>query len=381
MQLALRELRRAKLRFALLSSAIGLLVFLILFQQALFGGLVTSFIGAVENQNAPILAFGDQARTNVEASLIFPGQAEQIAAVPGVGQTGPVGENTFTVQAGGERRDAAIFGYELGGLGEPTTLIEGRLPEGPFEGVASAADVERGFGIGDVVEVVGTATSDPDEPDTAITIVGLAADLQWSVQATVFVSYDTYEAARRHVAPGSTVLPSLIAIAPTEGVDPGELADRITESVPGIEAVTRQQAVDGNPGVQGVNSSFGIILALAFMVVVLVVGFFFLILTVQKSKPLTLLRAIGAPASYLVKNLLAQIVIVMAAGVLLGVVLTLVVGAATTGGAIDVELDPGTVIPTIGLLSVLALVGGLASVRRVLRIDPIRATVDSGSSL
>ncbi len=379
--LALRELLRAKLRFALLSSAIGLLVFLILFQQALFGGLVTSFIGAIDNQNAPILAFGDQARTNVEASLIFPGQPEQIAQVDGVGRTGRIGENTFTVQAGGERRDAAIFGYELGGLGEPTTLIEGRLPEGPFEGVASAADAGDGFDIGDVIEVVGTATSDPDEPDTAITIVGLAENLQWSVQATVFVSFDTYEASRRHVQPDSTVLPSLIAVAPTDGVDPADLAARITEAVPGIEAVTRQQAVDGNPGVQGVNSSFAIILALAFMVVVLVVGFFFLILTVQKSKPLTLLRAIGAPASYLVKNLLVQIVIVMAIGVLIGLGLTLAVGAATTGGAIDATLDPATVIRTVALLSVLALLGGLTSVRRVLRIDPIRATVDSGSSL
>ncbi len=365
---------RAKLRFLLLSSAIGLLVFLILFQQALFGGLVTSFIGAIENQNAPVLAFGDQARKNVEASLIFPGLEEQIMAVPGVAATGPIGENTFTVEAGAKQQDAALFGYELGGLGEPTSLIEGRQPEGPGEGVTSFGSDNAGFEIGDTITVLG-------EQPTDITVVGIAEDARWSVQATVFVSYDTYVLAKQALDPAAPVLASLIAVEPTDGTDPGALAASITEAVDGIEALTRQQAIDGNPGVQGVNSSFSIILALAFMVVVLVVGFFFLILTVQKSKPLTLLRAIGAPSSYLVRNLLGQIVIVMLAGIAIGIGLTLVVGAATTGGAIEVSLDPASVLPTIALLTVLAIVGGLASVRRVLQIDPIRATVDAGSSL
>jgi membrane protein YdbS with pleckstrin-like domain len=38
---------RAKVRFGLLIGAIALLVFLILFQQALHDGLITSFVGAV----------------------------------------------------------------------------------------------------------------------------------------------------------------------------------------------------------------------------------------------------------------------------------------------------------------------------------------------
>ncbi len=204
---------------------------------------------------------------------------------------------------------------------------------------------------------------------------------RWSVQATIFVSYDTYVQAKQALDPGAQVLPSLIAVQPEDGVDPGELASTITAQVDGIEALTRQQAIDENPGVKGVNSSFSIILALAFMVVVLVVGFFFMILTVQKSKPLTLLRAIGAPRRYLVQNLLGQIVIVMAAGTVIGIALTLLVGTATSGGAIDVSLDPAQVASTVGVLTVLALIGGLASVRRVLRIDPIRATLDAGSSL
>ncbi len=375
MLLALREIARAKTRFGLLAGAIGLLVFLILFQQGLLGGLVTNFIGAVDNQNSPVLVFNDQARRNVEGSFLTPDQAEGVAGVDGVAQSGLIGEGTYTVDAGGEIQDAVLFGYELDGLGEPLTLRSGRLPTGPDEGVASAADAEKGFDVGDTVEIVGA-----DGP--RITIVGTGDDLRWSVSPTVFVSYDTFEAAQRAVNPDAdVVLPSLVAVAPADGVDAGELTDRIDSEVPGTEALTRQEAVDSNPGVQGVNQSFGIILVLAFLVVALVVGFFFLILTVQKAKALTLLRAVGAPSGYLVRNLLIQIALILGAGVAVGVALVALVGAVSPTGDVAVDLDPRTALTTIIGLAVIALLGGLASIRRVLRIDPLRATLDSGREI
>ncbi len=374
--LALREITRAKLRFGLLSGAVGLLVFLILFQQALLGGLVTAFIGAIDNQDSPILVFNDQARQSVEASFLRADQVDAVAGVEGVAASAPIGENTYTVEAGGQRVDGVLFGYPLGGeLGAPTTLTEGRLPERPGEAVASAADAADGFDIGDTVRIVGQ-----DGP--VIQIVGLARDLQWSVAPTMFVDYSTFEAAQRAVNPAArAILPSVVAVRPADGVDPGTLTDRIDAQVDGVEALTNDEAVSGSPGVAAVNQSFSIILGLAFLVVTVVVAFFFLILTVQKAKPLTLLRAIGAPSSYLVKNLLVQIVLVMAAGIAIGIGLVLLVRTATGGLSIAVTLEPSTVIPTIAGLTVLALLGGVAAVRRVLRIEPIRATVDTGTEL
>lgn len=147
---------------------------------------------------------------------------------------------------------------------------------------------------------------------------------------------------------------------PAGGVDVDEITDRIDDQVDGVEALTNTEAVETSPGVSSVNQSFQIILALAFGVVTLVVAFFFLILTVQKAKPLTLLRAVGAPTSYLVRNLFVQIVAVMAAGIVVGILLVLAVRPVSTGGAIEVELG---------------------AIRRVTRIDPIRATTDTGSEL
>lgn len=378
MLLALREILRAKVRFGLLAGAIGLLVFLILFQQGLLGGLVTNFIGAVDNQNSPVLVFNDQARKNVEGSFLTPEQADTVADVDGVADSGLIGEGTYTVDAGDEIQDAVLFGYELGGLGEPLTLNDGRLPEGPDEGVASSADADKGFAVGDTVGIVGADGGDGPR----IEIVGTGENLRWSVSPTVFVSYETFEASQRAVNPDAPVVfPSLVAVEPADGVDTDELTDRIDTEVPGTEALTRQEAVDENPGVQGVNQSFGIILLLAFLVVALVVGFFFLILTVQKAKALTLLRAVGAPSRYLVRNLLVQIALILGAGVAVGLGLVIVVGALGVSGDLSIDLDLRSAGLTIIGLAVISLLGGLASIRRVLKIDPLRATLDAGREI
>jgi len=376
--LATREIARSKVRFGLLSGAVGLLVFLILFQQALFGGLVTGFIGAVDNQDSPVLVYGEQARRNVEASFLSAEQVAAVAEVDGVAAAVPVGESTYTVEAGGELVDGVLFGYPLddpSGLGVPTSLVEGRLPERPGEAVASAADAEDGFDIGDVVRIA--AEGGPE-----IEVVGLGEDLRWSVAPTLFVDYSTFEDAQRAVNPQArVVLPTLAAVRPADGVDPEALTARIDDAVDGVESLTNDEAVSESPGVQAVNQSFQIILALAFAVVTLVVAFFFLILTVQKAKPLTLLRAVGAPTGYLVRNLVVQVVAVMAVGIAIGVGLVLAVRPVSTGGAIDLQLEPRTVVPTLVALTVLSLLGGAAAIRRVVRIDPLRATVDTSSEL
>lgn len=373
--LALREVGRAKLRFGLLAAAVGLLIFLILFQQALLNGLVKDFIGAVENQDSPVLVFNEQARSNVEGSFLLPDQVAAIGGVDGVADFAPIGENTFTVATttSSDTQDAVLFGYTLGGLGAPTRLSGGRLPVAPFEVVATSADAALGFDIGQEVRVLGEAE------DVVVTVVGSLEQSRWSVAPTMFGSYETFEAAARVVNPRAPfVLPALVAVRPAAGVDIDMLTDRIDASVGGVEALTNAEAVAQNPGVQGVSQSFNIILGLAFVVVTIVVGFFFLILTVQKARSLTLLRAIGAPSGWLVRNLMAQIAMVMAAGALIGLILSALVIYVAPTGDLTISLNPVTVITTVVALSTLAYLGGIASIRRVLRIDPIEAVAGTG---
>jgi putative ABC transport system permease protein len=368
MRLALTEIRRAKLRFALLTGAIALLVFLILFQQALAGSLLGQFTGGLEQQSAPVLVYGADARRSVEGSRVTADQAAAVAQVDGVGQVAPIGEGSFTAVAGGVRADATIFGVGFGGPGTPTTLSDGRLPDAPGEAVASSTDAGDGFGIGDEVTIV--------PGDTVLTVVGLADDISFNVQPTVFVPYETYETIVLATNPDARgVLPTVLGVEPAPGVDPVVLAATITAEVPGVEALDRATAVASLPGVSSIEQSFAIILGLAFVVVVLLTGFFFVILTVQKLSALTLLRAVGARTGYLVRNLLLQVVLVLGVALLVAVPLTsFAVRGASRGGSFTASVDPASVITTSALLALLSLTASVAAIRRVTRIDPAAAT-------
>jgi len=70
MLLAFKEMMRAKARFGLLVAALGLLVVLILFQQSLQNGLLTSFVGAIRNQSAPVLVYSVDGQRVIQGSVM-----------------------------------------------------------------------------------------------------------------------------------------------------------------------------------------------------------------------------------------------------------------------------------------------------------------------
>jgi putative ABC transport system permease protein len=365
-------MRRAKVRFGLLIGAVGLLVFLIFFQQTLLTNLLGFFTGALDHQSGQVVVYGADARRNLAGSVVTTGQLAGVARVPGVAESGPLGEGTFTTRsATGNEVDGVLFGYRLGGPGEPTRLSAGRLPRRAGEGVASSIDRDNGFDIDDTVEILPGAGGAP----LPIRIVGLADDSRFSVQPVVFVSYATFETARRVANPtaaGQPILPSAALAQPTAGLSPADLARRINHAVPGVEALDRASAVAAAPGVQPVRQSFAIILFLAFLVVTLVTGFFFMILTVQKQATLTLLRAVGAPRPYLVQALLLQVVVVVVGGLAVGTGL-LALASTTSSPTFPIQIDARLVATSGVAVLVLALAASAVAVRRVVRIDPANA--------
>lgn len=371
MFLALREIRRAKVRFALLVAAVGLLVFLILTQQALQNGLLTSFVGAIERQSAPVLVYSVDGQKTLQGSVITPDLQATIEGVDGVGSSGRLGQSTFTgTIEGGDQVDVAVIGFDDPELGAPEELASGRLPEAPGEVVGSSVDVA----VGDRVELIGT-----DGETIELEVVGTADDVQIQVTPTLFAAWDDYEAAVRAANPDAQgVLPNAIALAPADGVTPEQLVARVNDASDDADALTRQQAADEAPGVAQVRQSFQVIFLLYGLVVPLVTGLFFLIITFQKAGALTLLRAIGARGSTLVRSLLIQVVIVVGGGLLVGVALYTPLSQAQVG-SIALRFNVGAVVFWSVLLLVLGLLSALASARRVLRIDPIEATTGGGN--
>ena len=378
MFLEFKEMARAKVRFALLIAAIALLVFLILFQQSLQNGLITGFIGAIRDQNAPVLVYSVDGQRVLQASVITPPMEEQVRAAPGVGEVGPIGQGTFTgLPSGGdgeETFDTTLIGYELGpdgnGIGAPETVVDGRLPTADDEAVVSDADVRLGYGIGETVTLLPGGKT--------IEVVGVARDVQLNVSPTLFVSYETYLDAVTSVNPDAgEPLPNVLGVIPADGFTPEDAVASINEQSLELDALTREDAAAETPGVAEVQQSFNIIFLLYGLVVPCVTGLFFLIVTFQKANSLTLLRAIGAPAGRLVSSLLLQVVVIVGAGLLIGTLLYLPVSQQALGG-IALRFETRAVVFWSVLLLTLGVLSSLVAARRVLRIDPIEATTGQG---
>lgn len=378
MFLARREISRARARFALLGGAIGLLVILLLFFQSVAGALTGALTGAIANQTAEVVVYSDRARQNPAASVLPGDTVEAVAAVEGVAAAAGVIQAFVTVTGpDGAESDAVLVGIEPGAPGTPAR-VDGRLPAAG-EALASGSGFDEGFPVGATVTVM--------PGDVALAVVGRAEDASANASPTLYVPRDTFGEvvapasdrgrAGGAAAPSHAIPVSWVGVVPAEGVAPDELADRITAEVDGVEALTRPDAVAALPGVGTITQSFGILDALLYIVVTIVTGVFFLVLTVQKRDALVLLRAVGARRRDVVVPVLLQVVAVVGIGA--------VVGAAATAGLLGAAretfgagLDPSTAATSTAVILVLGLVAAVAAVRRVLAIEPAEATASGG---
>lgn len=348
--------------------ALGLLAFLIFFQQAIQQGLLTGFVGAIRTQSAPVLVYTVDGQRVLQASSISPELEEIVIHTDGVAQIGPIGQSTFTAIAAQEMVDVTLIGFADPAIGGPSRVDAGRMSEAPGEAVVSHAGV-AGFEIGDTIEI---------EPGgLSIEIVGEVADAQLSVSPTLFVPYDTFvEATAGRGGEGQT-RPNVLGVIPADGVSAAAVTEAINAQDDRLDAMTKNQAADETPGVAQVRQSFQLIFALFGMVVPLVTGLFFLIVTVQKAGALTLLRAVGVPQRRLIGSLLIQVAIIVGGGIMIGIALFAPLAAANPT-SVSIQFDTGVILRWTALLAVLGTLSSLAAARRVLALDPVAAATGGG---
>lgn len=361
------EMRRRAGRFVLLGGAVALLVVLLLFFQAVAGTLTSELTGALERQDGEVVVYAEDARRSPLASVLEPDVAQSIAAVDGVHRAAGVRWVPFTVDG----QEGVLLGVDPQGPGLPGPVSDGRLPAQRGETAVAAS----AFGA-DSPELGSTITIDgvPDE----LTVVGVVDGAVVNALATYVVTTETAQAAVEARA-GAPVPPnaSFVAVDIADDATAAQVAERVTATVDGVEALPRATAVASLPGIETIDRSFSILYVLLYLVVAIVTAVFFLILTVQKRESLLLLRAIGAGRRDVVIPTLIQLTVVVAGSTVLGAGVAaglLRLGQDTFGASIE----PSTVAVTAGAMLVLGLLAGSLSVRRILAIEPVQAVKTGG---
>ncbi|MFC0674461.1 ABC transporter permease [Brachybacterium hainanense] len=354
MFVALRDIVRAKGRFALMIGVIALLTLLLVLLTGLTRGLAHQNISAISGLPADRIVLAPTLGEDVSwsDSQIDAAQAAAIAAVPGIASE-PLSVAQMRIEAGGSVTSLAVLGIEPGGE------VARGLAAVPAAGqVVLPADTATDLGVraGDTVTMNGQD----------LTVAGTAPVDWYSHSPVGYVVQDTF-ADLAHQAEGAAGSALLL-----RGDEAALQAAAATAADTGTRALTVRASLAGLPSYSSENGSLSLIQAFLYGISALVTIAFLSVWTIQRTRDLAVLRALGASSRYVLADTVGQAAVLLGAGVLLGGVLGGGGGAALAAVA-PFDVSALTVAgPVVGVLAI-GLIGSLAATARVTRIDPLLA--------
>ncbi|WP_137723510.1 ABC transporter permease [Prescottella subtropica] len=347
MFLSLRDLRHAKGRFTLMSSALFLISLMVVMLSGLTTGLGNQSIAAVQNMGAERFAFGAPAEgqsLSFGESTVTEQQRSVLSATPGVDAAVTVGIAPVRITTGGREVAASAFGVDGRSFAAPVPLGAGDAA------VDRDLATENGWTVGDHI-AIGQQT---------FTIGALVDDSFYSHQPVVWIDHGAWTQLPSAGGSDGTV----IALRTSGSFDAATAA-----AATGTEITTVQGALEAIGSYTSERGSLLLMQVMLMIVSALVVGAFFTVWTIQRGQDLAVLKAIGASTRYLLRDALGQSLIVLTVGAGLGTLAAIGLGAiASTAVPFTLTLS-GTLVPFAALI-VMGMVGAGAALARIVSIDP-----------
>ncbi|MWB99145.1 ABC transporter permease [Agromyces seonyuensis] len=355
MFVALRDLRFARGRFMLIGSVVALITILVGFLSGLTGGLAAQNVSAVLSvpadrlvfSGAPVGADAADAQPSFADSEVTAADAQAWAAIDGVSAVQPIGISQTRAEADGATSSIALFG-ELPGSGEGAPSRDGMLvlPRTVADDLSvSAGDGVRIGGAEYTVESIGD-----DRWYSHTPVVGMSLD-----------DWQDFAAATGDPGAFATVL------AVSGGADwEAAAAATGTQSTSILGSLLALSAFKSEIG------SLLLMVAMLFGISALVIGAFFTVWTMQRSADIAVLKALGASTRSLVRDSLGQALVVLVAGIGIGLLVVWGLGALA-GTALPFLLSPITTLLPGVLMAVVGLAGAAFALRSVTAADPLTA--------
>ncbi|WP_340696830.1 ABC transporter permease [Cellulosimicrobium funkei] len=381
MFLALRDLRHARGRFALMTVVVALITFLVAFLAALTAGLGRASTSAVTDLPVDRVVFSppaEGASPSFTESEVTAAQTDAWAAVPGVDAAEPLG--VATVRASGDATAAVTaFGVRPG-----SGLVPG-TDDGGADVSPGAVVLSRG-----AADALGADVGDPVDAGPLDLTVSAVADVEADYAHTpvVWVALDDWQAvgARGGASPVGTTSDGTTSGGTTSddaadgqvatvvtlrfGDDP-PTADALaaTDARVGTVTATPREARSAISSFTAENLSLTLMQVFLLAISALVVGAFFTVWTIQRAGDVAVLRALGASTRYLLRDAIGQAGVVLGVGV--GVGTALAAGAGLLASQVmPVVVDLSTTLVPAVVLVVLGGLGAVLAVTRVARVDP-----------
>lgn len=331
MFIAWRDLLHARGRFALITGVIMLIAVLVGLLSGLTAGLSRDSTSAVTHLHTTYLTFSGS-EPSFTTSRIPLDSADTTSSPLGLATTRAAkGDQMIAVTAGGTRPASAVT-PEAKGISAGVVVLTR-----PAADDLKAARGDK-IQIGGQPYVVGAIRGDDSFAHTPVVWMTLG-DWQQSTGA----------------GNTATVLASDVNNAPT-----------------GFTTVSRSDAVNAIASHKSENGSLQLIRGFLFGISALVIGAFFTVWTVQRSRDIAVLKALGASTRYLLRDAIGQAAVLLAAGTLLGAAFVWA-GSLLAAGAVPFVFDFSTIAVPLLVLDLIGVVGAALAVRQVTSINPLTA--------
>ena len=391
MFLALRDIVSARGRFSLISFVVGLITVLLVMLTGLTGGLAKHNTSALEALAPERYVFTSEKPSFQDSQVTTSDVQEWQDLVDADSQVVPLGTVQTRLEAG-SALGVAVLGLPAGttvpapvvsGAGAAGTEIAGATAAGAAteaeadsaasqeqqdailgeDGIVLSRDIvaEAGVQPGETVELGGV-----EQPVSAV-----VADEHYSHQPVVWASTQVWQQiSRAH----DDVVGTVLAVD-TRDRHAGALRDeewQDAENQTGDSVATVEDSFSGLAAYQSEQASLQLIQVLLYAISALVTVAFLSVWTIQRSRDLSVLRALGASPGYVWKDALGQAAVVVGIGVVLGAGVGWAAGV-WAGGSVPFDLQWTTIVVPAAGIWVLGMCGALVATRRVKKIDPASA--------
>ncbi len=152
MNLAIRDIRRHKLRFVLTCVGLGLLLSVVMAMSGIYRGLIHDTTQVIESTAADLWVVQKDTRGPFAEGSRFPEDIERaVAAVNGVRRAAPVSFQYVQIPRGKNTLRLFLIGYKAGSLGGPAVMVAGRgISSKHYEMVV---DQKAGFAVGEAIHL------------------------------------------------------------------------------------------------------------------------------------------------------------------------------------------------------------------------------------
>lgn len=360
MFLALRDLRFATGRFALMGAVVALISLLLVMLTGLTAGLGGQNTGVLDRlgaQGVQRLAFGAAAGQEPEADMT---QSEVTAAelsawrdADSVASAEPVGFSQGRASTPDGVASVALVGVEPGTADAPAQLQDGHAVLG------QAAAEQLHASVGDTVALSGTE----------VTVAAIEPTVHHSHTPALWLSAADWRAASHA---GEGVLGTAVAVRFAADADPDAVSAAAADDAARTVSTTVSGAYAALPAYSSENGSLMTMQGFLYAIAALVVVAFLSLWTVQRTREIAVLKALGGSTGWVLRDALVQAGTVLLLGVGLGTAAAYGLGMLAAQ-AVPFTVDAATVlIPAAGVF-VLGMLGAALAVARTVRVDPLVA--------